>query len=181
MERFASRWRRLPTLDALQYNIDLLRGRRGEWLGLIVGSFSFQLVSIGAIFLLFSAVATNATPSQCALIAAAIGVAAALPISVNGVGVMEGAMVAAAVALKLDYEQALIVAFARRALAVLLAVPCGVLWLAESRYLHPSESRTGFLGLLRIFRRDGFRGLLRALQPPEPPLRDASHDAERSR
>jgi uncharacterized protein (TIRG00374 family) len=169
LQRLAHRWRGIPALDAVQYNIGLLRSRQGEWLGLIAGSFAFQLVSIGVIFLLLNGLGANATPSQCALIAAAVGVAAALPISVNGVGVMEGAMVAAAVALKLDYEQALIAAFARRALAACLGVICGAVWLTETRQQNAAASHIGLVSLLQILRRDGFRGMLDALNPPSPP------------
>jgi PAS domain S-box-containing protein len=167
LEGLAERWRRVPGVDALRHNLGLLRNRRGGWLGLVIGSFAFQLVSIGVIFLLFGALSVNATPSQCALIAAVVGLAAALPISINGVGVMEGALVAAAVAMKLDYESALLVAFARRVLAVCAAVPCGALWIVEARSLELAQNRTGFLGLLQTFWREGFRGLLQAV--PEPP------------
>ena len=167
LERFAHRWRRVAAVDAIHHNLALLRYRRREWLGLAVGSFAFQAISIGVIFLLFIAVSSSATPSQCALIAAAVGLAAALPISVNGVGVMEGALVAAAVALGLDYEEALIVAFSRRALAVCLAVPCALLWLMEARHASDDGKPADLRSLIVTFRGSGFRGLFEALQPRE--------------
>jgi uncharacterized protein (TIRG00374 family) len=168
LQRLAHRWQGIPALNSVHHNIGLLRSRQGEWLGLIAGSFAFQLVSIGVIFLLLNGLGANATPSQCALIAAAVGVAAALPISVNGVGVMEGAMVAAAVALTIDYEQALIAAFARRVLAVCLAVPCGALWLTETRQQNAAAGHTSFVSFLQTLRRDGFRGAVNTLKPRAP-------------
>jgi PAS domain S-box-containing protein len=166
LERFAHRWRRVSAVDAIHHNLALMRHRPREWLGLVMGSFVFQAISIGAIFVLFGAV-SNASPSKCALIAAAVGLAAMLPISINGIGVMEGALVAAAVALKLDYEQALIVAFARRALTIGLAVPCGVWWLTEARHAAPAGKHVTVRNLADAFRRSGFRGLIDTLQVAE--------------
>jgi hypothetical protein len=78
LERFAHRWRRVAAVDAVHHNLALLRYRRHEWLGLVFGSFAFQAISIGVIFQLFVAVSSS-TPSRCGLIAAAVGLAAALP------------------------------------------------------------------------------------------------------
>ena len=133
-ESVLARGDRVPALNALHHNLGQLKGRGKLWLLLLGGSIAFQMTSIGAVFLLFNDLLPEVTIAQVALITAAVGVAAALPISVSGIGVMEGAFVAAAVALGLDYDQALTVALLRRFIAVLLSASCGVLYLHETKH-----------------------------------------------
>jgi PAS domain S-box-containing protein len=51
-------------------------------------------------------------------------------------------------------------------LAVCVAVPCGLLWIAEARSVQLAQHRAGIPGLLQVFWREGFRGLLQAVPPP---------------
>jgi len=133
VEPLMRRWAAIPAVAAIQHSVSLLRHQRRNWVALLSGSIAFQLTSIGILFLLFRDLAPDATFPQAMLVTAAVGAAAALPISVNGIGVMEGALVAAAVALGLDYNQALIVGLLRRLITVLVSIACGGLYLHESR------------------------------------------------
>jgi dihydroflavonol-4-reductase len=163
--RITLRWHSVPAVRTLHHNLGLLQTHPREWSGLILGSFAFQLLSIGIIFVLFGALGTNATPAQCAVIAAMVGLAASLPISINGIGVMEGAFVATAVALRIDFEHALFVALLRRAMAIVLAVPCGALWFMQGRNLRPHAGPGELMRYFAAWKRAGMRGLLDELQP----------------
>jgi PAS domain S-box-containing protein len=165
IRRTSLRWHSVPAVRALHHNLGLLQTHPREWSGLILGSFAFQLLSIGILFVLFGALGTNATPAQCAVIAAMVGLAASLPISINGIGVMEGAFVATAVALGIDFEHALLVAFLRRAMAIVLAIPCGALWFMQGRNLRPHAGPRELMHYFTAWKRAGMRGLLDELQP----------------
>jgi uncharacterized membrane protein YbhN (UPF0104 family) len=134
----SERWRNLRAVNVIHHDLGLLKGHRREWLALFASSVLFQANSIGIVFLLFTAADADASLAQAALITAAVGFAAALPISINGLGVMEGALVATAVSLGLDYDKAIIVAFMRRTLSLGLAILCG-LYLLQDRRIKPGH------------------------------------------
>jgi uncharacterized membrane protein YbhN (UPF0104 family) len=106
---------------------------RGRWLPLLAVSILFQSIAIGIIYVLFQGVHANVTPAECALIGSIAGAATILPISINGIGVVEGALVGAAVALGVQYEDALVVAVLSRLLVVPLSLICGLIYLVEPR------------------------------------------------
>jgi len=56
-----------------------------------------------------------------------------LPISINGLGVVEGSFVYVASQVNVDFNQAIIVAFMLRTMNLLAGLICGVLYFAESR------------------------------------------------
>jgi uncharacterized membrane protein YbhN (UPF0104 family) len=94
-------------------------------------SLAFQATSIGIVYWLFTCIGHPIDASACALMAAAAGVAAVLPISINGIGVMEGSLVGMAVALGVEYESAVLVAVLRRLMMVALSVLCGAVFLID--------------------------------------------------
>jgi uncharacterized protein (TIRG00374 family) len=123
-----NRIRHLAAFQAVEHNLNHLRQARGEWTYVIVLSMAFQATSIGIVYALFQLVGTPVSPHACALMAAAAGIAAVLPISINGIGVMEGSLVGMAVALGVEYDAALLVAMLRRLLMVTLSMLCGLLF-----------------------------------------------------
>ncbi len=129
----ARRLGHLKAVDALLHNIGhLARARRG-WVEQAIISFVFQGLSIGLVFWLFVLLGHPVDFWQCALITAAAGIASFLPLSIAGIGVMEGSIVAMAVALGIGYDEALLVALLRRFLTLALSLLCGLVFLAESR------------------------------------------------
>jgi uncharacterized membrane protein YbhN (UPF0104 family) len=138
----SDRWQNLRAVNAIHHNLGQLKGHHREWFALFVCSALFQAISIGIVFLLFRAAGTDASLAQAALITAAVGFAAAMPISINGLGVMEGALVATAVSLGLDYDKAIIVAFMRRTLSMSLAILCGFYLLQDRRITRPEAMRS---------------------------------------
>lgn len=150
-------------LQAISANLDLLHHRGRDWLALLAASLAFQLISVGIIYALFRSLGADIDFWACAIIATTAGLAAVLPLSINGIGVVEGALVGTSVALGLDYETAFVVAVARRLLAAALAVVCGVVYATHwGEIAAPQEARPP--GWRRFFAR-----LTRPIPTPPPP------------
>lgn len=129
----ATKLSKLSLVDAVEHNIGRLLNARREWVYLVLLSFAFQATSILIVFWLFTQLGFAVTLHQCALMAAASGIAALLPISINGVGVMEGSLVGMAVALGVEYESALLVAVVRRLMMAVVSALCGIAYLLEPK------------------------------------------------
>jgi len=115
----------------VDHNLAHLRGGRGRWIPLIALSLLFQAIAIGITYGFFWSLGASVAYSMCAVIMAAAGVATILPISINGLGVVEGAFVGSALALDVPYEPALIVAILLRLLLVPYALLFGVIYALE--------------------------------------------------
>ncbi len=126
-----SRVRHTALFDALQHNWRHLLDGGVLWAPLIGWSLLFQSTSILLIYWLFILVGHPQPLSHCALMGAASGLAALLPLSINGIGLMEGSLVAMAVALGADYDAAAITAIVRRLLMFTLSLLCGLGYLME--------------------------------------------------
>ena len=133
LRRISRQIRHWPGVDAVAHNLERLKGAGGAWLVQIVLAGAFQSISIAIVYWLFSQTGPTMPAEKCALVTAAVGIAALLPISINGIGVMEGSFVAMAVALGADYDQALIVALVRRLGIAAMSLLCGLVYLAEGR------------------------------------------------
>ena len=134
------RVRHLAVFDALNHNLGRLLAARREWVHLLALSFLYQCGSILIVYYLFHAVGYPVPLAWCALITAAAGVVAVLPISINGIGLMEGSIVGMAVALGVTYEYALLVALVRRFVMLALSVLCGLIYALEQRAPSPQAS-----------------------------------------
>src|SRR5690606_41154889 len=66
-----------------------------------------------------------------AVVTAAAGIAAVLPISISGLGVVEGSIVGAAVAVGADYDAAVLAALLVRLLSLAVGAGCGLLYLVD--------------------------------------------------
>jgi uncharacterized membrane protein YbhN (UPF0104 family) len=110
-----------------------LREAAWTWLPFLALSTLFQVISVGIVYVLFQGIESPATWADCALIAAVAGAATVLPISINGIGVVEASLAGTAVALGLSYEDALIVAVLTRLLVAPFSLLCGLLYLMESK------------------------------------------------
>ena len=70
--------------------------------------------------------------AEVALIAAITGLAGILPLAINGIGITEGTITLAGVALGADYEDAAVAAILLRVAVLPLSCLCGVLYWRES-------------------------------------------------
>lgn len=132
-ERLTARIQHLKPVDAIRHNAERLLGAGRAWALQIGLAFAFQLISASIVFWLFQRTGPAMPFSTCALIAAAAGLAGFLPISLNGIGLVESSFVAMAVGLGADYDQAVLVALVRRLMIVFLSLLCGLVYLSEGR------------------------------------------------
>jgi glycosyltransferase 2 family protein len=138
----AQRFAHVKAVDALLHNADCLVQARRGWIEQAVLSFVFQTISIGILYFLFMMSGEDVGFWQCALIGAAAGIAGFLPLSIAGIGLMEGSLVAMAGALGVGYDQAVFVAIARRLLMFALSFFCGAVYMIDSRY-DPTAAEAG--------------------------------------
>lgn len=125
---------RLKAIKKLEPVIDSARAinrNRGHFLGLVAWSVFYQAIAIYTISLLFAATAITGSLAASGFVAAAAGVAGVLPISINGIGVMEGFFVVSALETGLPYGEAMLVALFLRAFMFLASIVFGLFYALE--------------------------------------------------
>jgi len=127
------RLKHVKKLDILRHNLGHIRRNPGLLLNIFAVSLFFQVLAVVAIAVLFEALGAEASYAKYALIAAIVGLAAIIPVSINGIGVIEGAFAVSAIQLGMDYNQAVIVGFMLRILVVPLSLICGLIYLVDGR------------------------------------------------
>lgn len=123
---FIARW-----LSPVRENLRYIRHARGEWLPLIGISLLFQAQAILIVNLLFIAIHQPVSIPQAAMIAAVAGIAAVVPFSINGLGIVEASIAGAAAAVGPGYEAGLVVALLMRILIVPLTLLAGLAYAFE--------------------------------------------------
>ena len=96
-------------------------------------SVIFQLTAVLAYWALYRAIGASADAPQCAVIGAISSLAAVLPLSVGGIGLLEGSFVAAALGAGLDQTASISVALLTRIAVVILSMVCGLVFLFDRR------------------------------------------------
>jgi uncharacterized membrane protein YbhN (UPF0104 family) len=130
---------RIRFLEPLWDNLRRIARPRAEWLPLIATSFLFQLLAAACLYLSFAGTGATITVPAALLITAAAGVASVLPISISGIGVVEGSIAGTAVALGVDYDAAVLAAIIVRLVTLPVSAACGLLYLTESGNRHASS------------------------------------------
>jgi uncharacterized membrane protein YbhN (UPF0104 family) len=113
----------------LAENLRRIARPRVEWAWLAAMSFVFQLAVALVLYLGFRAVGVELSIAAALLITAAGGIASVLPISISGIGVVEGAIAGTAVALGVHYDQAVLGAIAIRLVVIPVSAACGIVYL----------------------------------------------------
>ena len=117
---------------------------RGQvWrLAAIMGlSFVFHLLRIGFIWLLILALGTSLDPAELTVGLFAVEVAAMLPISLGGLGVMEGSFVYVMSGFGLDHEAGLAGMLMLRVLTLLLGLIGALLYLTDGKTIAPASDK----------------------------------------
>ncbi len=130
---FLAKLKKIEKLNILTHNLGLIYRNPKGLANILAISLFFQCLAIIAIGVLFNALGADGDYAKYAIIAATVGLVGMLPISINGIGVTEGAFAVTAIQLGMDYNQAIIVAFMLRILVVPLSLTCGLIYLADSR------------------------------------------------
>jgi hypothetical protein len=129
-------WDRLARIKKLQQvmeDMHTINEHPKAWRDLIMLSLVFQINAIIVISILFAAVNVDGAMIASGFTAAAAGVAAILPISVNGIGVVEGSFVVAAMECNLPYGEAVVVTLFLRLYALTSSVLFGIFYALEPK------------------------------------------------
>jgi uncharacterized membrane protein YbhN (UPF0104 family) len=130
----------LKMVAAIQGDLMQLLRAGWRWVPLLLMAFVFQLIAVGIVYLLFLGAGSEIGFAEVCLIAAITGVAGILPLAINGIGVTEGTITLAGVALGADYEDAAVAAVLLRVVVLPLSCACGVLYWRESHGKAGSKS-----------------------------------------
>jgi hypothetical protein len=128
LKPLTNRIRHTSVFEAIAHNIGYLAKARSGWLPLIAISVLFQAIAIANIYILFQSLGVHVSFVSCAVIGAAAGLATVIPISINGLGVVEGSFAGTALALGVDYEAALAVAVLIRLMVLPASMVFGLLY-----------------------------------------------------
>lgn len=129
-------WTKVSGMHRLEPLFDSLRTikRNKQHLAGLAGlSLLFQATAVTAITFMFASIGLHGALPESGFTAAAAGIAGVIPISINGVGVVEGSFVVAALEASLPYSEAVLVAICLRIYMVLSSVVFGILYAVEPK------------------------------------------------
>jgi len=127
------RIKNIKKLEILTHNLGHIWRSPALLINISMASLLFQVLAIIAIGVLFDALGSDGSYAIYAVMAAIVGLASVLPISINGIGVIEGAFVFSATQLGIGYNEAIIAAFMLRILVVPLSLICGLVYLLDTQ------------------------------------------------
>lgn len=114
-------------------NLRYIKKNRNKIIPVFFYSVLFHIVAIGNISLIFMAAGANIAFTESAVIASLSQIVAILPISINGLGIAEGAFVYMASQIGIKYGVAVIVAFMVRALTIPFSAACGIMYAFDNK------------------------------------------------
>jgi len=132
-EKIWASLQKIARLEPLYDSIRVLNANRQHFAQLIGLSLLFQGLAIVIIALLFAALDLPGRLAESGFTAAAAGVGSILPLSINGIGVVEGLFVAAAWETGLPYAEAVLVALLLRAFMLVSSLWFGLLYAVEPK------------------------------------------------
>lgn len=125
------RWLKSSWLAPVKDVVAAFTTARIEWLPLAAISIAFQIQAILIIHFLFATLDIEVSLAQSALIAAAAGFATVIPISINGLGVVEASIAGVGLAVGVSYDAGLLVALLIRVLVLPLTLIAGLVYAFE--------------------------------------------------
>jgi len=100
-------------------------------LAVVLVSFGFHLFTLSWWMLLVHAVGGSLALTDLAVIAAVLSIVAVIPLSINGIGLVDGSFIYLAGQFGLDYDTALMFMLAQRALLIPISLAGGLLYLSQ--------------------------------------------------
>lgn len=114
------------------HNLEYIKNNRQVMLPAFFYSILFHLIAISTIFLIFKAFGGTSFFMDCAVMAALSQIVAALPVSINGLGISEGTFVYVAMQIGIHFDMAVIIAFMIRVITIPFSLACGVVYIMDS-------------------------------------------------
>jgi uncharacterized protein (TIRG00374 family) len=130
---------KIPKLEPVLESARAVKANRHHLPALIGMSLLFQLLAIVSIAFLFSALGLPGRFFESGFTASAAGVAGMIPLSINGIGIVEGSFAVAAVIASLPYSEAVVVALFIRAFGLASSVIFGILYALEQNSVDESD------------------------------------------
>jgi uncharacterized protein (TIRG00374 family) len=124
---------RVHKLEPVVCSLRTIKRNKLHFWSLVRRSLVYHALAVIIISLLFASIGIYDTVAESGIAAAVSGVATVLPISINGVGVMEGSFVVAALEVGLPYSEAVLVALFLRAYMLLASVAFAILYMLEPK------------------------------------------------
>ncbi len=131
LAKIGNKLHKISKLEPLMESVRIMRANRRHLWGLVGMSLLFQGIAICSITFLFSAMALPGRIFESGFTAAAAGVAGVIPLSINGIGIVEGSFAIAAILANLPYAQAVIVALFLRIFGLAASIAFGILYVFE--------------------------------------------------
>jgi len=125
-------WKKLPKLlHTLTEHLVDYRQQPGRSAAVIGVSLLFHLFTISWFWLLMKTAGEPLAWYDVAVISALLSVVAVVPLSINGIGVIEGSLIYLAAQFGMSYDTALLVALLQRVLLIPISLAGGLLYLLE--------------------------------------------------
>jgi glycosyltransferase 2 family protein len=124
-------------------NFRTIARAHSAWMPLVALSLLFQIQAIVILWSLFYAFDTSVGLPHAALIAASAGIAAVIPLSINGLGIVEATIAGTAVAVGVSYEAGLLVALLMRILLIPLTLLAALFYAFEPAQVREATSLSG--------------------------------------
>ena len=102
-------------------------------------SFFFHLFSFGWVILLFKAIGADFPVYELAVTVAVSNLVAILPISINGIGLLDGSFIYVAMAFGIEYDRVLTFLLLMRGITFLISLVGGFLYIREGRLVDLNE------------------------------------------
>lgn len=137
-----SAWPRLPVMvrGVLEHFDDYARAPRESWLVVLV-SFGFHAFSLAWWWLLVHATGASISVADLAVVVAMLSVVAVVPLSINGIGLLDGSFIFLAGQFGVAFEPALTVMLLHRALLIPISLAGGVLYFSGRSHGEPAATR----------------------------------------
>jgi glycosyltransferase 2 family protein len=136
--------RRFPKIAGLEAMVGRILKARREWAWLMLASVVFQGLAAWVVYLCFAAVGSSIDVPTALLVTAAAGLASVLPISISGLGVVEGSIAGTALALGGNFEAAVLAALLLRFLALAVSGLSGMFCFVDDGVrLQPASTDIG--------------------------------------
>ena len=132
-DKLLDRLKHIDKFEPIFASFRVLGRNREHVAGFVALSLLFQGLAIVTIAFLFAAIGLPGHLLESGFTAAAAGVAGVLPISINGIGVVESSFVAAAWESGLPYSEGIVVALFIRAFMLASSVAFGILYALEPK------------------------------------------------
>lgn len=135
-------WQRLPARvrGVLEHFDDYARMPRESWMVVLV-SFGFHAFSLAWWWMLVHATGATIAITDLAVVIALLSVVAVVPLSINGIGLLDGSFIFLAGQFGVAFEPALTVMLLHRALLIPISLAGGVLYFTGRSHGEPAVTR----------------------------------------